>query len=99
MSDKKESDYRKLIKHLDIRPERFLMVGNSLKSDILPVLSLGGYGMHVPYHITWTHEHVDLKIEDPHFMQVSKISGILDFFQSQKYTCLLPPTICFTCMV
>jgi len=84
MSDKKESDYRKLIKHLDIRPEQFLMVGNSLKSDILPVLSLGGYGMHVPYHITWTHEHVDLKIEDPHFMQVSKISGILDFFQSQK---------------
>lgn len=84
MSDKKESDYGKLIKHLDIRPEQFLMVGNSLKSDILPVLALGGYGLHVPYHITWTHEHVDLKIEDPHFLQVSKISGILDFLQSEK---------------
>ena len=79
MSDKKEEDYGKLIKHLDINPEQFLMVGNSLKSDILPVLSLGGYAVHVPYHITWTHEHIDYKIENPHFLQVPKITGILDF--------------------
>jgi putative hydrolase of the HAD superfamily len=67
MSDKKEEDYMKLIKHLDVNPDQFLMVGNSLKSDILPVLSLGGYAVHVPYHITWTHEHIDYKIENPHF--------------------------------
>jgi putative hydrolase of the HAD superfamily len=77
MSEKRESDYRKLIKHLDIRSEQFLMVGNSLKSDILPVLSVGGRGIHVPYHITWSHEHVENKIEHPHFIQVSNISEIL----------------------
>ncbi len=56
MSDKKEEDYKALIRHLDIEPKNFLMIGNSLKSDILPVLSLGGKGVYVPYHVTWQHE-------------------------------------------
>ena len=43
MSDKKESDYRKLLKHLDIEPGQFMMVGNSLRSDIIPVLAIGGW--------------------------------------------------------
>ena len=55
MSDKKEEDYQKLIQHLDIRPEQFLMIGNSLKSDILPVVNLGGEAIHVPFHTTWEH--------------------------------------------
>lgn len=58
MSDKKEDDYKKLIQHLDIVANEFLMVGNSLKSDILPVLSLGGKAVHVPFHTTWEHEMV-----------------------------------------
>jgi putative hydrolase of the HAD superfamily len=58
MSDKKESDYQKLIRHLDVQPEEFLMIGNSLKSDILPVLNLGGHGFHIPYHTTWAQEHI-----------------------------------------
>ena len=56
MSDKQESDYQKLLNHLDIMPEEFLMVGNSLKSDILPVVELGGVGIYVPFHTTWQHE-------------------------------------------
>lgn len=58
MSDKKEDDYKKLIQHLDIDANEFLMVGNSLKSDILPVLNLGGEAVHVPFHTTWVHELV-----------------------------------------
>jgi putative hydrolase of the HAD superfamily len=42
-----------------IDPTRFLMVGNSVKSDILPVLEIGGQGVHVPYHVTWELEQVD----------------------------------------
>jgi putative hydrolase of the HAD superfamily len=79
MSDKKESDYLKLIRHLDIRPEQFLMIGNSLKSDILPVLSVGGHGIHVPYHITWTHEHVDNKVEHDHFKHVENLAEVLPY--------------------
>lgn len=56
MSDKQEADYHKLIKHLDIKPEEMLMIGNSLKSDVLPVISIGGHAIHVPYHTTWAHE-------------------------------------------
>ncbi len=58
MSDKKEDDYKKLIQHLDIDVNEFLMVGNSLKSDILPVLNLGGKAVHVPFYTTWVHELV-----------------------------------------
>ena len=56
MIDKQEVDYQRLLNRLDISPEQFLMVGNSLKSDILPVLSIGGKGVYVPFHTTWQHE-------------------------------------------
>lgn len=59
MSDKKESDYIKIVNHLDINPEELLMVGNSLKSDILPLIGIGASAIHVPYHTTWLHEQVD----------------------------------------
>lgn len=79
MSEKKENDYQKLIRHLDIHPHEFLMIGNSLKSDVLPVLELGGHGIHVPYHITWAHERVDIQLDNPRFRQVTHIREILPF--------------------
>ena len=79
MSDKQEADYRKLIKHLDIQPSEFLMLGNSLKSDVLPVLSIGGHGIHVPYHTTWAHENVEHHVEHPNFRSVQTISAILPY--------------------
>jgi putative hydrolase of the HAD superfamily len=77
MSDKKERDYLKLLRHLDCQPEAFLMLGNSLKSDVMPVLSIGGHAVHIPYHTTWLHERVDISIEDPHFYEIKTISDIL----------------------
>ena len=79
VSEKKEPEYRKLVKHLDIPPEAFLMIGNSLKSDVLPVLNIGGYGFHVPYHTTWAHERIDTKIEHENFKQFTKINEILAY--------------------
>ena len=58
MSDKKEKDYQKLIQHLDIQPSEFLMIGNSLKSDVLPLVAIGSSAIHVPFHTTWAHENV-----------------------------------------
>lgn len=77
MSDKQPSDYQKLIGHLDCSPEEFLMVGNSMKSDILPVLELGAYAVHVPFHTTWEHEIVDVEIDNPKFLEAENISEIL----------------------
>lgn len=84
MSDKKESDYQKLIKHLDIVPNELLMIGNSLKSDIIPVLSLGGYGIHVPYHTTWAHEQIEHSVVDEKFKQIQHIGELLNFLNSIK---------------
>ncbi|MFZ6001242.1 MAG: HAD family hydrolase [Bacteroidota bacterium] len=79
MSEKKEADFQKLIRHLDIHPSEFAMIGNSLKSDVLPVLNLGGVGFHVPYHITWAHERVDSKIENERFHQLETIHDLLNY--------------------
>jgi putative hydrolase of the HAD superfamily len=59
VSQKTQRTYEVLLAKYRIEPQRFLMVGNSLKSDILPVLALGGYAVYIPYHVTWTHEIVD----------------------------------------
>ncbi|GGZ70573.1 HAD family hydrolase [Algibacter mikhailovii] len=58
LSDKKEANYSKLLKHLEIKPSEFLMVGNSLKSDVLPLVNIGAHAIHVPFHTTWAHEQV-----------------------------------------
>ena len=82
MSDKQEKDYIKLIKHLDIPPAAFVMIGNSIKSDVLPVLAAGGHGIHVPYHTTWAHEQVSHHIDHPNFKQVTHITEILPYLLS-----------------
>ncbi len=80
MSDKKEKDYLKLIRHLDIAPAQFLMVGNSLKSDILPVTSIGGSAIYVPYEITWMHERVTLTADqEGKFVTVNQLHEVLNY--------------------
>jgi putative hydrolase of the HAD superfamily len=79
VSEKQEPEYRKLIRHLDIPPHQFLMIGNSLKSDILPVLNIGGYGFHVPFHTTWEHEKVEARIEHQNFRQLTTIREVLNY--------------------
>jgi putative hydrolase of the HAD superfamily len=78
MSDKKEIDYQKMLQRLDCKPEDFLMIGNSLKSDVLPVLNIGGHAIHVPYHTTWEYEKIDFEVVHPNFKSVSHINQILD---------------------
>lgn len=78
MTEKAEEDYVKLIKRLDIEPSQFAMVGNSLKSDILPVLQIGGYGFHIPYHTMWAHEKVDVSIDNPRFRKLHSIKELTE---------------------
>src|ERR1700674_1475545 len=58
LSDKTMDSYRSLLRRRGIKPEEFIMVGNSLRSDIAPVVALGARAVHIPYHVTWNHEHV-----------------------------------------
>ena len=81
MSDKKEKDYSKLIKHLDIKPSQFLMIGNSLKSDVLPLIKLGASAIHVPFHTTWVHEEVSVQDSlKATFKTVSNIKDVITLF-------------------
>ena len=57
--DKQEANYTKLLRQQEIEPSQFLMVGNSLKSDVLPVVGIGAHAVHIPYHTTWQHEEVE----------------------------------------
>jgi putative hydrolase of the HAD superfamily len=78
LSDKKEANYSKLLNHLDIKPSEFLMIGNSLKSDILPLINIKAHAIHVPFHTTWAHEevsHMDKK--DSSYKTVANLSDII----------------------
>lgn len=62
--EKNTRTYSKILTRLGVAPERFCMIGNSVRSDILPVMSLGGHAVHIPYHLTWELERVDGHDED-----------------------------------
>ena len=77
MSDKKKTHYEQLLMHLDIAPEEFLMIGNSLRSDIMPPLELGSWGIYVPFHTTWAHEEVDGEPGSDRYFKVGKLRDVL----------------------
>lgn len=56
VSEKDEATYRAVLDRVGVAPERFCMVGNTVRSDVLPVLAIGGHAVQVPYEITWAHE-------------------------------------------
>jgi putative hydrolase of the HAD superfamily len=77
LSDKTELDYSKMLGRLDCQAEDFVMIGNSLKSDVLPILNIGGVGIHIPYHTTWEYEKIDFEIEHENFTALTEIKQVL----------------------
>jgi putative hydrolase of the HAD superfamily len=77
MSDKKEEQYVQLLHHLDIESKEFLMIGNSMKSDILPPLNLGAWAIHVPFHTTWAFEEVEGDPDVDRFYRVGPLHEVL----------------------
>lgn len=78
MSDKHENNYRKLIGRLEIEPQDFVMIGNSIKSDILPVINIGAKAIHVPYHTTWQHENDHDETDKGAFITVERLTEVLN---------------------
>ena len=77
VSEKDDETYARLFARQGIAVEEFAMVGNSVKSDIWPVLQLGGAGVHIPYPITWQHEHIaESPSEHPRFRQIERIDQL-----------------------
>ena len=77
VNDKTRDIYSQLLKKLSIQPERFLMVGDSLRSDILPILELGAQAVYIPYQITWLHESAEIPPQDtPGFHQIENLGQL-----------------------
>lgn len=77
VSEKNQDTYAAILRRHAVAPERFLMIGNSLKSDILPVLALGGIGVHVPYHLTWAAERVEqMPVADGRFFTLKSLRDL-----------------------
>ncbi|MCW5517441.1 HAD family hydrolase [Muriicola sp. Z0-33] len=77
LSDKKEENYINLLEHLEVPVNEFLMIGNSLKSDVLPIVNIGAQAIHVPFHTTWAHEEVSIDQYTNNHLTVNKITEIL----------------------
>lgn len=79
MSDKTLTDYQKMIDGIGCKPQEFLMIGNSIKSDIEPVLAIGGRAVHIPHHITWQYEtQIDDSVSHE-FFRLEKIEEVLNY--------------------
>ena len=77
VSEKNAATYRRVLGEFDVQPAQFAMVGNSLRSDIEPVVRLGGWGVHMPYHVTWAHELENgLATDEPRVLKVEAAAEI-----------------------
>ena len=79
LSDKKETNYKNLLDHLEIDVREFLMVGNSLKSDVIPILNIGATAIHVPFHTTWVHETVPVEEQPNDHLTLNSLREILNY--------------------
>ena len=79
LSDKKEKNYSDLLQHLQISTKEFLMIGNSLKSDVLPLVNIGASAVHVPFHTTWKHEEVIAPKNKSGYITIQKLTDILAY--------------------
>ena len=83
--EKDPATYSHVLKSLDINPVRFCMVGNSLKSDILPVLAIGGFGVYVPYEILWELDHAEHPTSHAdRYVELEKLSLVPDWLEQQR---------------
>lgn len=76
LSEKSPDHYRRVLDRAGVSPGEFVMVGNSMRSDVLPAIEIGSHGVHVPYGITWGHEHIDDDPEADTFHRLKRISEL-----------------------
>ena len=76
VSEKDEQTYLEILEKNNISPKDFLMVGNSLKSDVLPVRKIGGTGVYIPHKLTWKYEEVDSTFDLERVVELKTISAL-----------------------
>jgi len=81
VSDKSASTYERIFaRHAD-GPDRSMMVGNSLKSDVVPAIEAGGWGVHVPHDLTWALEHAEEPVDNPRYRSLADLGGLVELVE------------------
>lgn len=83
VSEKNPDVYRAILKRRGIASSSFVMIGNSLRSDILPIVEIGGTAIHIPYHITWEREQVEATPNSHGYFQLSSIKDVPQWLREQ----------------
>ncbi len=76
VSDKTAGVYAEIFRRHGTAPERAMMVGNSIKSDVIPAIEAGGWGVHVPHDLTWVFEHAEPPVHHPRFCKIASLGGL-----------------------
>lgn len=84
VSEKDDATYARVLGRHGIAPEEFLMVGNSMRSDILPVLALGGHAAHIPYPLIWAHEECAAPTDCPRFHALANLGELPALLERQR---------------
>ena len=85
VGEKSEASYRKILGQYNLDPARFLMVGNSLRSDVLPVLKIGGQAVYIPNEQTWFHENASQdEIREVEYAELERLSQLPEYLERRK---------------
>ncbi|UGX86553.1 HAD family hydrolase [Phyllobacterium meliloti] len=76
VSNKDRATYERIFNRHGDGPERSMMIGNSLKSDVVPAIQAGGWGVYVPHGLTWVLEHVDVPVAEPRFREIENLGAL-----------------------
>lgn len=82
VSDKTAETFRRVFERHDVTPDRALMAGDSMRSDILPALSAGAFAAHVPHATPWAHEMADEPTDHPRFRKLDRLGEVIDWIDS-----------------
>ncbi len=82
LQEKDSEAYRKTLASIDVAPEEFLMVGNSIRSDILPVIEIGSHAVHIPHETTWKYETEHAGTSGDTYTILESIRGLPEFLAS-----------------
>jgi putative hydrolase of the HAD superfamily len=82
VSEKTPDTYARAFARHGDGPERSMMVGNSMKSDVLPAIEAGSWGIHVPHPLTWALEHAQPPLEAPRFRQIAHLGELIGLIES-----------------
>ena len=84
VSDKNTETYEKILSRHEIIASRFIMIGNSMRSDVVPVVQIGGQAVHIPYYTTWDHEQNHPYIDPKNFKQLKHIGLLPELIEEMR---------------